>query len=104
MKRLASFLVLAAFCLGIFGVKVGRPDVRAEICGTTQSCPQFSSYLACDDFTAKPDLAKQPFTLHDTFVFSPELSCSTFLSWNFPTPASATHYGWLGLGCGGLPS
>jgi hypothetical protein len=104
MRRLAASLIIAAFCLGICGARVGRPDVSLEIRGSTQSCPQFSIYLPCDDSSSQPDVAKQPLTPPSTFVFFPELSWTSFLSWNCPGTSSPSHYAWLGLGCGGLPS
>jgi hypothetical protein len=104
MKRQIPFLIIAAFLIGIVGTKVGRPDVRVEIRGSTQSCPQFCIYLPCDDSSSKPELAETPSLPPSTFVFFLEPSCTSFLPWNCSSPTSQSHYGWLGLGCGGLPS
>jgi hypothetical protein len=104
MKRQIPFLIIAAFLIGIFGTRVGRPDVRVEIRGPTQSCPQFCIYLPCDDSSSKPELAELPSLPSSTFVFFLEPSWNSSIPWNCPSPTSQSHYGWLGLGCGGLPS
>jgi hypothetical protein len=104
MKRLASFLILTAFFLGISGARIGRPDVKLEICASHQGYPQFCIYLPCDDSSGKSDGVEQPLTPPGNFVFLLEPSGNSFLPLNCPSPASPSYYGWLGLGCGGLPS
>jgi hypothetical protein len=104
MKRQIPILIIAAFLIGIFGIRVGHPDVRLEIRGSPQSCPQFCIYIPCDDPSGKSEVAELSLLPPSNFVFLLEPSGISVLPWNCPSPTSQSHYGWLGLGCGGLPS
>jgi hypothetical protein len=104
MKRLVPFLILAAFILGISGVRVGRPHVKLKIRACTQSCPQSSIYLVSDDLSDQWDGSGELSSSSSNFVFFINPNWKNLPPGDLPTPTSPKHYSWLGLGCGGLPS
>ncbi len=104
MKRLLPVLIIAAFFLGIGGGTVGRLHVNPQLCNLPQHCSQFSIYLPCDDISSKWDVAAEFSLPPGDFVSYLTPSQNNFLPCDRPGPAPQDHYGWLGLGCGGLPS
>jgi hypothetical protein len=104
MKRLVPFLILAAFILGISGVRVERPPVNLKIRAFTQNCPQSPIYLVNDDLSNQWDGSGQLSSSSSNFVFFINSNWQNLPPGDLPTPTSPKHYSWLGLGCGGLPS
>jgi hypothetical protein len=104
MKRLASFLILAAFFLGISGGGIGRSHVVLKICACPQSVPLISLYLPCDDAFRNWDAADQPLSPPGTIVDTPKPSRHDVLPQKCSGRTAPKHYALQGLGCGGLPS
>ncbi len=103
MKRLLSFLVLAAFLLGMAGSAVGRPHVQIRIRASTQECPTLLAYLPEETSLDNEEVAETPSALLSNSIFLLKPSQEKLLPSNLPSSLSPAHYGWLGLGCGGLP-
>ena len=104
MKRLVPFLILAAFILGISGVRVDHPPVNLKIRVCTQCCPQSPIYLVNDDLSNQWDGLGELSSSSSNFVFFINSNRQNFPPGDLPTPTSPKHYSWLGLGSGGLPS
>jgi len=104
MKRLVPFLILAAFIVGISGVKVDRPHVRLKIRACIQSSPQLPVYVLSDDLSGQWDGSGKLTSSFSNFPLFINSNGQKLPPSDLPSPTSPKHYSWLGLGCGGLPS
>ncbi len=105
MKRLAPFLILAAFFFGIAGGMFNQLPADLQVrASTPDDGPQFSIYLTDDESSIKLEVDGQPLTPpYDQIAFL-EPSRKSFPPFSQSPPSSPRHYWWLGQGCGGLPS
>jgi hypothetical protein len=105
MKRLAPFLILAAFFFGIAGGKGNHLPANLQVrASTPDDGPQLSLYLADEESSNKLDVDEQALTPPSKYVSFLEPSRKSYPPLSEFRPASSRHYYWLGLGCGGLPS
>ncbi len=104
MKRLFPFLIVAAFILGIAAGGVGRSHVQFKIRPCTQDCPNVFTYLPAETSLDNWDVGENLSALPSNSTFLPEPSQKKLLPSNCLSSSSPKRYGWLGLGCGGLPS
>jgi hypothetical protein len=80
-----------------------RVHANLQIRTINQDCPQFFSYLPCNELSNKCDVSEKLSSSAINFFFL-NPSYENLPICNYLSPPSQSHYSWLGFGSGGLPS